>query len=94
MIQSVADGVVLSVRVIPRAATSRVDGVRAGALLVRLQAAPVDGAANDALIGVLAEALGVPKRRVTIVSGARGREKRVHVRGVDVDAVRAAVANV
>lgn len=93
MIQPAPDGVILSVRVIPRASASRIDGVRAGALLVRLRAAPVDGAANDALVDVLAEAFGVPRRHVTIVSGERSREKRVHVRSIDVDAASALLAN-
>lgn len=56
-------------------------GVRDGALLVRLAAAPVDGAANAELIGLLARALGIPKRDVTIVGGDRSRSKRVRVEG-------------
>jgi uncharacterized protein len=90
VVQDAPDGVVVSVRVVPRAPVSRIDGVRAGALLVRLQAAPVDGAANDALVAVLADALGVPRRHVTILSGARSRDKRVHVRGISVSAAEAA----
>jgi uncharacterized protein YggU (UPF0235/DUF167 family) len=55
--------------------------VREGALLVRLAAAPVDGAANDALVRMLAEALDVARSRVTILSGERSRDKRVHCAG-------------
>lgn len=54
----------LKVRVIPRAGRSGIAGLRDGALLVRLAAAPVDGAANAELIAVLAEAIGVPERRI------------------------------
>ena len=87
MIESTAHGVVIAVRVIPRAGRSEVAGTRDGALLVRLNAPPVEGAANDELIEVIAEALAVPKRAVTIVSGERSRTKRVSVAGVHVDYV-------
>jgi uncharacterized protein (TIGR00251 family) len=73
----------LTVRVIPRAKKSGVTGTRDGALLVRLTAPPVDNAANEELVGLLAELLTVPKRAVTIASGERGRLKRVTVEGID-----------
>lgn len=57
--------------------------MRGGALLIRLAAAPVDGAANAELIEILARALQVPKRHITIVSGERSRQKRVRVDGLD-----------
>ena len=81
-------GVVLQVRVIPRAARSTVDGLRNGALLVRLSSPPVDGAANAALIDLLSSVLGVPRRDVRIVSGDRSRDKRVEVDGITTDRVR------
>jgi len=71
----------IDIRVIPRAGRSGFAGVRAGALLVRLAAAPVDGAANDELIAVLAKALDVPRRSIEIVSGERSRAKRVRITG-------------
>jgi uncharacterized protein (TIGR00251 family) len=73
----------LRVRVIPRAKRSAIDGQRGDAWLVRLNAPPVDGAANLALIAVLAATLGVPKRAVTIAAGDRSREKRIRVAGID-----------
>jgi len=82
--------VLIDVRVVPRAGRAGVDGARDGALLVRLHAAPVEGAANAELVEVLAGTLGVPKRAVTIVAGERGRRKRVRVEGVTEEAVRAA----
>jgi uncharacterized protein YggU (UPF0235/DUF167 family) len=57
--------------------------MRGAALLVRLQAPPVDGAANAELIDLLAAALDVPRRAVAIVAGERGRVKRIHVTGVN-----------
>jgi uncharacterized protein (TIGR00251 family) len=73
---------------VPRAGRSGIAGTRDEALLVRLHAAPVDGAANDELVDVLAEALGVPRRAVTIASGERSRRKSVRIVGVSVDAAR------
>lgn len=78
-----APGGVIDIRVVPRAGRSGVAGLRDGALLVRLAAAPVDGAANAELIDVLARALHIPKRQVTIVGGERSRSKRVRVAGMD-----------
>jgi uncharacterized protein (TIGR00251 family) len=72
------DGCVVAIRVIPRAGRDAIAGLRGDALLVRLAAAPVDGAANEALLAQLAGALGVPKRRLRIVAGEHARDKRVH----------------
>ena len=82
MIHAAADGVLIDVRVIPRASRSTIAGTRDGALLVRLAAPPVEGAANAELIEVIAKALDVPKRSVTLVSGERSKHKRVKVTGI------------
>jgi uncharacterized protein (TIGR00251 family) len=81
-------GSVLSVRVIPRAKRTKLDGVRAGAILVRLSAAPVDGAANDALLLLLSKALMVPRRSLQIVSGLKDRDKRIAIQSLSADDVR------
>jgi uncharacterized protein len=83
VIQSERDGVVIAVRVIPRAGRSGLAGRRGDAYLVRLTAPPVEGAANAELVEVLAEALGVPRRQVAIIGGERSRQKRVRVSGID-----------
>lgn len=80
-------GVAFAVRVVPRAGRTGVAGVRGGALLVRLAAAPVDGAANDALIGFLSRAFNRPTRDVAILAGASSRDKRVAIGGLTADAV-------
>jgi uncharacterized protein (TIGR00251 family) len=85
VISVTAGGVVIDVRVIPRASKAGVAGSRGGALLVRLSAPPVEGAANDELIELIAKTLGVPRRSVTIVAGERTRLKRVRVQGVSAD---------
>ena len=74
---------------IPRAPRSRVDGERGGAILIRLAAPPVEGAANAALVAFLARTLDLPQRSVTIVAGEKSRDKRVQILGLDESAVRA-----
>ena len=73
---------ILSVRVIPRASKSAIAGRRGDALLVRLSAPPVDGAANAALIELLAKAFSIPRRQISIVSGETSRDKRVSLEGL------------
>jgi uncharacterized protein (TIGR00251 family) len=75
-------GISLAVRVVPRGGRTGVAGIRGEALLVRIAAAPVDGAANDTLIAFLADTFDCPRRDVTLVSGHRSRSKRVTIRGV------------
>ena len=82
MIRNTADGVELDVRVIPRARHNMVAGIRDGKCLVRLTAPPLDGAANEALIRTLADALGLPARAIQLLSGARSRTKRVRITGL------------
>jgi uncharacterized protein (TIGR00251 family) len=77
------EGLVLRVRVQPGAGTSAVVGVHGDALKVRVAAPPVSGRANDALLALLARALGVPASSVTISAGLTGRDKRVLVTGLD-----------
>lgn len=73
----------LYVRVIPRARRSGIDGMRGDAIVVRLRSAPADGAANAELIDLIAAALDVPKRAVTIIAGQTSRHKRLRVVGLD-----------
>lgn len=92
---------ILSVRVTPRAGqtvivgwqhTPDITSERASpTLLVKLAAAPVDGAANDALIALLARALALPKRAIHIVSGERSRNKRVEIDGLTIDQIAARI---
>ncbi len=84
MIAPIAGGVVIRVRVIPRAAKSGLAGRRGDALLVRLNAPPVEGAANAELIALIATSLQVSRQAVSILSGERSRQKRLRVEGIDV----------
>ena len=69
----------LEVRLQPRASGDTVVGVEEGRLRIRVCAAPVDNAANEAMIALLAKELGVAKSRVRLLAGAKGRNKRVAV---------------
>ena len=87
IVRRVAGGVRFTVRVQPRASRSEVCGVHGDALKVRLAAPPVDGAANEALVALLADELDVARRSVRIVSGEASRSKTVQVDGVESDLV-------
>lgn len=71
----------------PRASRSEIVGEHNGALRVRLAAPPVDGAANDELIHVLAKTFKVSRSAVTILSGRSGRLKQVSIDGVSESAL-------
>ena len=78
----------LRVHLQPRAARTRVVGPHGNAIKIQVQAPPVDGAANAALIGVLAETLALPRAAIRIVHGATAREKVVEIQTDDVAACR------
>ena len=82
----------LLVRVVPRAGRTAVAGMRGDALVIRLAAAPVDGAANEALIAFLSEVLDRPKRDITIRSGHTSRDKRIDIAGMSEADVAARLA--
>jgi uncharacterized protein (TIGR00251 family) len=76
-----------AVRLAPRSSSNGVDGVLDGVLKVRVTAPAVEGAANTALLALLAEELDVARRDVRIVAGATSRQKLVVVDGVEPEAV-------
>ena len=81
--RQIRDGrLVFRVQVAPRSSRSEIVGEHNSALRVRLAAPPVDGAANDELIRVLARAFNVSRSAVTILSGHTGRLKQVSIEGV------------
>lgn len=77
-----------AVRLTPRGGADRVDGVAEGVLRARVTAPAVEGAANQALLRLIANELGVPRRDVRIVAGASSRTKLVVVDGISADRVR------
>lgn len=84
---------VLAVRVTPRSSRAALEPGRGGVLAARVTAPPVDGAANDAVIALVAKAFGVPKRDVRIVGGDTSREKRLAIAG-DADTLAAIAARI
>jgi len=87
--------VILDVRVIPRAKKTELAGTRPSTtpgqmvLVIRVAAPPVEGAANEAVIELLAERLDIARRNIRIVSGATSRHKRLEIDGIDaVDVAR------
>jgi uncharacterized protein len=81
----------LHVRLQPRARRDEVVGERAGAIVIRVTAPPVDGKANAALCAFVARAAGVPPSRVSVVRGQTSRDKVVRVDGADEMALRRAL---
>jgi len=86
---------VVTVRLTPKGGRDAIDGVEQLAdgttvLKVRVRAAPHEGAANDALIGLLAKTLRLPRSAVTLVGGATARIKRLQLSG-DPDTLAAAL---
>jgi uncharacterized protein (TIGR00251 family) len=82
----VADGVVLDVRVTPRGTRDAIEGIERRAdgrvvLKARLRAAPVEGAANEALRQLLAKTLGIAPRQIDVAAGATARVKRLRIAG-------------
>ncbi len=75
----------LSVKVVPRASRNEVVGEQGGALKVRLTAPPVEGAANEALVELLAGHFGVRRSKVRILRGANARLKLVEIDGAASD---------
>ena len=75
---------ILAIRVTPRSAKPGIGGWRTGAdgreeLEIRVAEAPTDGAANDAVVTLLAKALGVSRSQLSIISGAASRHKRIAI---------------
>ena len=70
----------ITVRVIPRSSRNTLKWEQ-GTLKAHLTAPPVDGAANEALVALLAERLGIPKRVIQIVRGTTSQHKTVEIKG-------------
>ena len=81
----------LAIRVQPRARRTEVAGEREGAIVIRTNAPPVDGKANQAVCKLIAKRVGVAPSAVSVVRGASARDKVVRVAGVDAATVRAAL---
>jgi len=96
MLRAVAGGMTLAVRAQPGAKRTAIAGVygegTATQLKIAVQAQPIEGRANEALIAFLAEILGVPKNAIELKSGEMSRSKVFLLRGVTLARARAALA--
>jgi uncharacterized protein (TIGR00251 family) len=81
-VQSLGGRVRLSIHVQPRASRAEIAGLHGDALKVRLTAPPVEGAANDELIELLADTFAVGRGAIRIVAGKRSRSKIVDIDGI------------
>lgn len=78
----VEGGCLLSLKVVPRSSQNQIVGMEQGVLKIKLQAPPVEGAANEAVLKFLAKCLRKPKSTLTLVSGFQSRNKRVKIPGM------------
>ena len=81
----------VAIRLQPRAKRSEVVGERAGAIVIRVTAPPVDGKANAALCALIARSVRISSTCVTVVRGQTSRDKVVRVEGVTQDVLRSAL---
>jgi uncharacterized protein len=79
------DGVRLAIRCVPRGGADRIEGVVEGRLRVRVAAPAVDGAANDALLRLLADELGLARNAIRLIAGETGRNKVVAIEGIELE---------
>lgn len=76
------NGITISVKVQPRSSSRGIEGVQGDNVKVRLTSPPVDNAANEQLIEVLSEELGVRKSSISIIKGMSSRQKVIEIKGV------------
>lgn len=72
-------GCLIQIKVIPRSPQTMIEGMRAGAILVKLGAPPVEGKANESLLRFMAQICDVPRRDVSLMSGGKTRNKVIRV---------------
>ena len=86
-----ADGVLLSVKLQPRASTNEIGEALGAELRIKVTAPPVDAAANEALVRLLAETLNCPRSRVELIRGHTSRHKTLKLYGLKVEEVSASL---
>jgi uncharacterized protein (TIGR00251 family) len=91
LIEHSRDGIILSVKAKPNARREGILGIVTEQLVVAVRTPPERGKANEAIVEILSEWLDIPKRSLEIRSGSSSRDKRVSVRGIDENALRARI---
>ena len=82
-----ADGVLLSVKLQPRASANEIGDALGSELRIKVTASPVDAAANEALVKLLAQQLDCPRNRVELLRGHTSRHKTIKLHGLAAEAV-------
>ena len=85
IITETAEGITINIRLIPRVSANKVVGILGDAVKIRLQAPPIEGKANKALIKFLSKQLKVPASHITMISGETNRNKRILIYEVTKD---------
>lgn len=78
----------IDVRLTPRGGRDRIDGWDGDVLRVRVAAPPAEGRANEAMLRLIAKAIGVPPSRLTLVAGAQSRTKVIDIEGLTAEEIR------
>lgn len=81
-LEETSTGIRLTIKVVPRSSRSELLGPMGDFLKVKLQAPPVEGAANEALIELLRDIFRVPKKNIKILRGEKSRIKQVEIQGL------------
>lgn len=77
------EGITIEVKVEPRSSKKGISGLMGNVVKVKLTAAPVDGAANEQLIEVIADATGLKKSCIRIIRGSSSKRKIIEIKGVE-----------
>ncbi len=93
-LEAAPKGVYLRLRLQPRASKDAIAGLAGDALKIKLTSAPIDGAANRALIGFLSKILGVKKSAIAITSGHKSRTKRVFIEGATLEGMEGVISRI
>jgi uncharacterized protein (TIGR00251 family) len=88
-----SDGVMLSVKLQPRASTNEIGEPLGSELRIKVTAPPVDSAANEALIRLLAQTLDCPRNRIELVRGKTSRHKVLKLHGISAEGAAAKLTN-
>lgn len=89
VIEESVEGVIITIRVVPRASKTEIIGKMDGAVKVRVASPPVDGAANAEIVKLFARSFCVPRSSVTILSGQHSKTKRIRIIGATAESVLA-----
>jgi len=81
-IKNSSDGIIFTLRVVPRSSRCEITGIQNDALKLKITAPPVEGKANEECIRFLSDKLGIKKNRITIKSGHKSKNKIIAISGI------------